>query len=384
MRLCFDAGDFKALQEQVTVLAKKHGLLKQAVTNMVQLAVQLLDKVTVKQAKLDLINCLRVVTEGKIYVEIERARLTRRLAALQESDGNINEAADTLQELQVETFGSMERREKTDFILEQMRLNMARSDYVRTQIIANKISIKYFAKDEVQDLKLRFYELMIQLALHDNRYLDVCKYYREVYTTKSVQENELKWVEILGFIIVFVALSPYGNEQRDLIHKIALDKHLEKVPLYKQLIKAFTTDELMRWPIIEQMYKVDLQKTFVFSQATPEGQQRWKDLHARIIEHNIRVISKYYNRITLKRLTQLLDLSTKDAEEFLTKLVSSKTIYAKIDRLDGVAVFTPVKHAEDVMNDWSRSVHDLLELVNKTTHLIAKEEMVHQISQISI
>ena len=47
-----------------------------------------------------------------------------------------------LQELQVETFGSMERREKVDFILEQMRLALRRRDFIRLQIISKKINPK--------------------------------------------------------------------------------------------------------------------------------------------------------------------------------------------------------------------------------------------------
>ena len=39
--------------------------------------------------------------------------------------------------LQVETFGSMEREEKVQFILEQMRLGLAKKDYIHTQIISN-------------------------------------------------------------------------------------------------------------------------------------------------------------------------------------------------------------------------------------------------------
>ena len=37
----------------------------------------------------------------QIYVEIERARLTKTLAKIKEDAGNITEAADILQELQV-------------------------------------------------------------------------------------------------------------------------------------------------------------------------------------------------------------------------------------------------------------------------------------------
>lgn len=38
---------------------------------------------------------------AQIFVEIERARLTRKLAAMKEAEGNIAEAADILQEVAV-------------------------------------------------------------------------------------------------------------------------------------------------------------------------------------------------------------------------------------------------------------------------------------------
>ena len=52
----------------------------------------------------------------------------------------------------METFGSMEREEKVRFILEQMRLGLARNDYIRTQIISKKISIKFFATTNDSDV----------------------------------------------------------------------------------------------------------------------------------------------------------------------------------------------------------------------------------------
>ena len=45
-------------------------------------------------------------------MEIERARLTHKLAMMKEADGDIVGAADILQEMQVETYGSMEKTEK--------------------------------------------------------------------------------------------------------------------------------------------------------------------------------------------------------------------------------------------------------------------------------
>ena len=44
----------------------------------------------------------------------------------------------------------MEKREKVEFILEQMRLCLAKKDYIRTQIISKKISVKFFESNAEQ------------------------------------------------------------------------------------------------------------------------------------------------------------------------------------------------------------------------------------------
>jgi 26S proteasome regulatory subunit N5 len=57
--------------------------------------------ITGKDEELKLIETLRTVTSGKIYVEVERARLTHKLAKMYEKDGQIAKAASTMHELQV-------------------------------------------------------------------------------------------------------------------------------------------------------------------------------------------------------------------------------------------------------------------------------------------
>jgi len=384
IRLCYECKNFKALNENIIILSKKHGALKQALTKMVQEAVTYVEKFTDKGQRSELIETLRTVTEGKIYVEVERARLTRILSRMREVEGKINEACDILQELQVETFGSMEKREKTDFILEQMRLCLAKKDYTKCQIISKKINTKYFSSKEVDDLKLRYYDLMIEYALHSDQYFNACKYCREIFETKSVQEGNPKYKEIAYYIIILIILAPYDNEQSNLIHIISQDERLNKIPLYKDLIKLFITNELMRWPKIDEIYGSALKKTFVFDVSNEKGKQRWTDFHKRVTEHNIRVIAKYYTRITTKRLTELLDLPATDAEEFLSRLVVDKTIYAKIDRPAGIINFVPSQTPEALLNSWSRNVNSLLNLMEKTTHLITKEEMVHSIKKVNV
>lgn len=68
-----------------------------------------------------------------------------------------------------------------------------------------------------------------------------------------------------------------------------------------------------------------------------------------------------------------------ESEEFLSSLVVNKTIYAKVDRLAGIINFQRPKDPNDLLNDWSHKLNSLMSLVNKTTHLIAKEEMIHNL-----
>ncbi|KAI9331888.1 PCI domain-containing protein [Obelidium mucronatum] len=379
VNFCHQAGDWKLLQERVVLLSKKHGLLKTSVTKMIQEAMSLIDKTPNAGVKLELIETLRTVTDGKIFVEVERARVTRILSKIREEEGKITEACDILQELQVETFGSMEKREKTEFILEQMRLCLAKKDFPRVQIASRKISLKFFEDAAQHDLKIRFYELLIQFSTHESQYLNTCKHYRHIYDTPSVKENPKELAQALQNSVFYVILAPYDNEQSDLTHRIYEDPNLGKLPLLKDLVKCFVTNELVRWPKIEEIYGPTLKATPAFDKSEG-GQKRLKALHERVIEHNIRVIAKYYTRISTKRLTQLLDLSANDAEEFLSKLVVSKTIHAKMDRPAGIINFVPRKSPNTVLNEWSSNINSLLGLISKTTHLIAKEEMVASIT----
>ena len=55
--------------------------------------------------------------------------------------------------------------------------------------------------------------------------------------------------------------------------------------LFRALLTAFSEKEIMRWPLIEQMYFKDLGNTYVYSADTIEGKDRWLELKSRVIEH---------------------------------------------------------------------------------------------------
>lgn len=373
------AGDWKLMNEQVQLLSKKHGQLKQAITSMIQEVIKHLDEAPDLDTKIETIENIRTVTEGKIFVEVERARVSRTLAHIREKQGDIDAASEILGELQVETYGSMDIREKTEFILEQVELYIKKNDFTQAQILSRKIVPRYFNKEETHDLKLRYYELLIQISLHNSQYLEVCQHYRAIYDTPLVQADEAQWKNALENIVYFIILAPYDNLQSDLIHKIKADPKLQSLPQHNELIKCFTLDELMRWPKVAEIYGPPLQKTSVFDQSTSEGKARWEDLRKRVIEHNVRVIAKYYTRIRTSKLNKLLDLSEKESEKFISKLVTQGTIYARINRPERIITFAKPKDSNDILNEWSNNISDLLNHIETIGHLISKDEMVNGI-----
>ncbi|XP_013794240.1 26S proteasome non-ATPase regulatory subunit 12-like [Limulus polyphemus] len=289
VRLCFEAKDYKALNENIVLLTKRRSQIKQSVTKMIQECCSYVDQMPDKETQLLLIDTLRTVTAGKIYVEVERARLTHKLAKMKEDEGNTEEAATIIQELQA-----------------------------------------------------------------------------------------------LKNVVLYLILSPFDNEQSDLIHRLKEDKNLEEIPKFRDLLKLFITPELIRWEGLCQGYEEILKEgtsdcpaTGVFSK-DEMGEKHWEDMKNRVVEHNIRIMAKYYMRVTLKRMSELLELSPEETEEVLSNLVVNKTVWAKADRLAGIINFSQQKDPNEVLNDWSRNLNSLMQLVNKTTHLINKEEMIHK------
>nr|GMC57878.1 26S proteasome non-ATPase regulatory subunit 12 homolog A-like [Ipomoea batatas] len=120
LQLCFEARAWKTINDQIVLLSKRRGQLKQAVQAMVRQAMEYIDQTPDLETKIELIKTLNSVSAGKIYVEMERARLIKKLAKIKEEQGLIAEAADLMQEIAVETFGAMAKTEKIAFILEQV------------------------------------------------------------------------------------------------------------------------------------------------------------------------------------------------------------------------------------------------------------------------
>ena len=117
-------------------------------------------------------------------------------------------------------------------------------------------------------------------------------------------------------------------------------------------------------------------------------------MNVRVVQHNLRVASKYYRRITTHRLANMIGLSADDLEENLSKLSEECSVagsgsaegsvgiggfYVKIDRPCGVISFRGPREPESVLSDWAGDVSKMLNLMENTCHLINRETMVNRV-----
>ena len=89
----------------------RRGQAKKAQAAMVQLAMQWVPSLPQLQ-RTQLVETLRDHCHKKISLEVEYARCVLWLLRGKEQDNSISEAVEVIQEVQVETYGSMDRREK--------------------------------------------------------------------------------------------------------------------------------------------------------------------------------------------------------------------------------------------------------------------------------
>ena len=101
-------------------------------------------------------------------------------------------------------------------------------------------------------------------------------------------------------------------------------------------------------------------------------------LRDKVIEHNIGVVAGYYERISTKRLSQFLCIDIGKTEHYVSKMVTEKELFARINRLDGIIRFKRKQTENELLNAWKADTDKLLDLVDLTCHQIHKEMVIHK------
>lgn len=385
VQCCKDVGDDEAVLQTLTTFATKRSQKMAAIKALVSTAFPWcvtapytpvsVSNEAEKTVRDKLVETLRDITDGKLFLERERAQLTRALAVIKEEEGDIAAAADVLQEVHVETYGSLSKKEKVEFILEQLRLTLGKQDFVRAAIVAGKVNRKHLQDGTMDDYKVRFFTLLATLHRQEKNAFELVKDYFAIYST-LLKDHEAGWKEALQATVLFLALSPYGNEQQDMLNRVSQDPNLEKLPACQTTIQMLLKKEIINYPLPHQQ---ELESLPSFQEGDDGLAQHWHDMfHRRIIQHNVRVAALYYTKIHGSRLAQLLQLEPTRLEQEIAAMVSEGSVYAKIDRPADIVRFQAKQTADSILSDWAGDIDKLLHLVETTTHLIHKEQMTSQ------
>ena len=215
------------------------------------------DKLDSREERFTMLNTLRSATEGKIFLEREYSQTTKELVEMYEADGKIDDAARIIQEIAIETYGSLENKEKVDFILYQMKLVLARQDYIRTQILSRKISKRAISEKGLESQKIAYYGFMVRYYIHEKETLEACKAYQTIYDTINKLEDDeqkskldpdqsIRKSSFQNFVL-YLLISPYTTEKVDLLNLIEsmYPRELEQEELLAKYVRKFLTFELM-------------------------------------------------------------------------------------------------------------------------------------------
>lgn len=379
--------DWEYLNELIPILSKKHGQMKSSIQYFIQGIIEHLDELNddVKSEldlKIKIIETIRTVGDKKIFVEVERAIVSKKLSEIYLNKLNdLDKAVEILCDLQVETYSMMEFPTKIEYILKQIELTLMKHDFSQAKILSRKILLKSLKNfEKADDYKITYLKFLIKINEFDNDYISIVSNYLKLIEIESIKESS-DLNQYLVSIIYYIILSKFDNLQHDLIMKIKTNPIFIKNVDTKifTLLEIFTTNELIHWTNIENLYSNEFKSSEIFTNS-----ENFKNLQKRIIEHNLRIINKYYTFIELSRLSYLLQLNNDETEKYISELVNSGMISAKINRPQGIVKFEKAGAKNDfnsLLNDWCYDVDKLLEEVDQIGHLINKEEMMYGIKQ---
>jgi 26S proteasome regulatory subunit N5 len=115
----------------------------------------------------------------------------------------------------------MDKREKLEFILYQMKIMLKKKDFVRFFIISKKINENNINEEDIADLKVNYYSYMAIYNNNENKITECCRCYRILWETlkstkKSIPEVldfnfSANFRDILSNYVGFVSLQPYSE-----------------------------------------------------------------------------------------------------------------------------------------------------------------------------
>ncbi|ORM41567.1 26S proteasome non-ATPase regulatory subunit 12 [Babesia sp. Xinjiang] len=379
IQLLYDIRDFPNLIYYLVLLTRKRGQLKAAITAVVNHAMGWIPEIADMDIKMNLINTLSHITLGKMFLEVQRAELAYTLAKIREDAGEIDEAANIMHNVEIETFGVLPKTEKVRYLLEQMRLHLLNKDYLRFYITSKKIDERLLDANAHVDHLMKFYEYMVYYYLNSKDYFEVAKAYRHRLDC-ALKSGSDGWLMDLECLMLFLMIAPLSDEtikyRKDMLE--SEEKRIKDAPVLMWLYKELLSDNLIAFPLTDEVAHVVKSHAVFSNQKVSGGEERLATLDDRVIQHNIMVVSKFYTNLKLSRLSELTNIGCDKLEEEISAMVHANIVHAKIDRPSALIRFGERKDSDTLLNAWSKDIATLMGLVDQCSRLVQKEKMIHE------
>lgn len=344
----------------------------------------------------EVLERLAYATENKIHVELQHARFTAELAKVHEAKGQKQKACEMLSALQVETITTMPRIEKLQILNMQIRLALELDLPEHIPSLSRKISYRALAREEALEQKLHYFELLREYYTRNESYFHVGRCWLETFFSLSNDTSEQ--IQALRRAVVFFLIADYSTpkqledggeftafspdtrfaDRASALMELSerFRSNLESIPIYHSLLKRFNSIVLVREKVME-----DVERVCATDDVLSGFPARQDLLRSRCGEHDLMVVSTFYNRVPIARLAELVGLSEAYTEQFLMNLVGNGILFAKMDRVDGLVEFEAKKNTLEVVEYWSDAVEQSVSLLDEVSHLITKEQMLANVQR---
>jgi len=189
---------------------------------------------------------------NNMFLDAERTDLNRALTSMNKQKGDVTVAADTRHKLNLETYASLPKEQKLEFILKQLwsRLTLATRDHAQ-----NCKNYKALVEEGTESYMTQLSEFMTEHHSQGKDAYELSKHYHTIYLTQTRMihnseegskreetkdsgdtHNEEKWMSALRATVLFLALSPHTPEQNHTLRHISTDANLDKILTCRDIV----------------------------------------------------------------------------------------------------------------------------------------------------
>lgn len=139
-------------------------------------------------------------------------------------------------------------------------------------------------------------------------------------------------------------------------------RDLENNDLLSRFVHKLLTYELM--PLNEAEIEGQMASFDPFVDSTENNKAHMREFVRQLIQHNLRVIEKYYSKIKISTLSKLIGVPDERAESEICDMVVNRRIQAKINRLAREVTFKKKnRNVEGMLGDWNSDIKTMLDKI---------------------